>query len=204
MLQLHESDIPSLHRANRRVITARAQRFAVELVPRFPTLAARLYSLSHSIAQALLQPGPLKPSHGDFHARNIFLTRDFSTGIDFDNLALREAAFDVGYAVGYLLMRSWYQTDSHDTGARVADAFLQRYLSRGKLAAARVRLHIGRSIFQSVHFSYVMHNPRMKEIEPWLDLVEQFIEGGGGIPILDGSGRARSRPKVADVSLVYP
>ena len=104
------------------------------------------------------------------------MTPDFATGIDLDSLGLREAEFDVGYAIGHALMMSWFNSGGFESGVKVSGLFLDRYLGRRNLDWPRLRLHIARSVFQSAHYGIMMLNPRMTALEPWLDLTGHFLK----------------------------
>ena len=61
------------------------------------------------LQSALDEPQPLVTSHGNLHPENLFVTDDDQptvTGIDLDTAAAREPAYDVGYGVAQLLVRS--------------------------------------------------------------------------------------------------
>jgi Ser/Thr protein kinase RdoA (MazF antagonist) len=95
---------------------------------------------------------PSVPSHGDYHPRNVFLTAGLTTAIDFDTFGMREPAFDVGYAIGQLLIRSCFHTGDFSSGASAALAFWRRYERGGQAPWPRVAVQVARTFLQSLHF----------------------------------------------------
>jgi thiamine kinase-like enzyme len=154
------------------------QRWSQELTVAFPEHAGRLESVAERLVLALQDDGiPLVPSHGDYHPMNIFLTLTLTTVIDFDTFALREAAFDVGYAIGQLLIMSYFQTGAFDQGAKSAIAFWDHYRTRGQALWSRVAVHIARTFFQSLHYElYTLHNNRIELLHLWMDLMEAWLD----------------------------
>src|SRR5437867_5328845 len=64
-----------------------------------PTLKSEIESISNQLidAQKALQPYAKKPIHGDYHPRNIIVSQDATTVIDFDEARMGDPAFDVVY-----------------------------------------------------------------------------------------------------------
>jgi aminoglycoside phosphotransferase (APT) family kinase protein len=163
------------------------QRWSQELAATFPGHAHQLESVSGRLIPTLQADGiPLAPSHGDYHPMNIFLTPTLTTVIDFDTFALREAAFDVGYAIGQLLIMSYFQTGAFGPGAEAALAFWQHYQTRGRALWDRVAAQIARTFFQSLHYElYTLRNNRLELLNLWTNLMEAWLDSGR-TTILDG------------------
>lgn len=156
------------------------QRWCQELTTIFPEHAQRLESVSERLVLALQADViPLVPSHGDYHPMNIFLTPTLTTVIDFDTFALREPAFDVGYAIGQLLIMSYFQIGAFDQGTKAALAFWDRYRTSGQAHWNRVAIQIARTFLQSLHYElYTLHNNRLELFDLWIDLIEGWLDSG--------------------------
>lgn len=154
------------------------RRWSKELAVSFPWYAHRLDAVAQRMIPALQIDGiPLVPSHGDYHPMNIFLTSTFTTVIDFDTFALRDAAFDVGYSIGQLLIMSYFQTGAFDLGAEAALDFWHRYQSSGKAPWNRVAVQIARTFLQSLHYELcTLHNNRLELLKPWTNQMEAWLE----------------------------
>ncbi len=158
-----------------------AQRFAQELASSFPEHASRLEPVAEQFIQALRAEGiPQLPSHGDYHPKNVFLTPRLTTVIDFDTMGLREAAFDVGYAIGQLLIMSYFQLGDFAPGASAALAFWRRYQVGGPVTWTRVAVQVARTFLQSLHYELcTLRNNRVELLDPWLDLIEEWLHSDG-------------------------
>ena len=156
------------------------QRWSQELTEIFPDHVDRIESVAGRLISALQADGiPLVPSHGDYHPMNIFLTPTLTTVIDFDTFALREAAFDVGYAIGQLLIMSYFQTGAFDQGAKAALAFWDHYQASGQAPWNQVAVQIARTFLQSLHYElYTLRNNRLELLHLWIDLMEGWLDSG--------------------------
>jgi hypothetical protein len=157
------------------------QRWAQELAVDFQGHAPRLESVSRQLVSAL-QVDDIRwvPSHGDYHPMNVFLTPTLTTVIDFDTFALREAAFDVGYAIGQLLIMSYIRTGAFSHGAKAALAFWQHYQkSNGPAPWDRVAVQIARTFLQSLHYElHTFHNNRLELLDLWTNQMEAWLDSG--------------------------
>ena len=158
-----------------------AQRFAQELASSFPEHASRLEPVAEQFIQALRAEGiPLLPSHGDYHPKNVFLTPGLTTVIDFDTMGLREAAFDVGYAIGQLLIMSYFQIGDFAPGARAGLAFWRHYQVGGPATWTRVAAQVARAFLQSLHYELcTLRNNRVELLDLWPDLIEEWLHSDG-------------------------
>lgn len=158
-----------------------AQRFAQELASTFPQHASRLEPVAERLMQILRAESiPLVPSHGDYHPKNVFLTRRLTTVIDFDTVGLREAAFDVGYAIGQLLIMSYFQIGDFAPGASAALAFWRRYTVGGQATWTRVAVQVARTFLQSLHYELcTLRNNRVELLSLWPDLMAEWLNSDG-------------------------
>jgi hypothetical protein len=181
---LHGKDL-KLRRGTHLMVFSRLRRIEKEISQLFPDQADRVGAIVKKINASVLYSGVIKPSHGDFHARHMYMAREAVTAIDLDSLALREPAFDVGYAIGHLLMMAWLKYGTYDRGTKSSALFLEEYLRHEQVETGRLVLHIARALLQSAHYSIVMRNPSIGPVERWLDVVERFLESRDRIPILE-------------------
>jgi hypothetical protein len=122
---------------------------------------------------------PIVPSHGDFHLKNLLRHNDSIVSIDVDKLGMREASFDVGDAIGQLLVMSHFGYGTLARGVEVAAAMWSRYRESGVATAERTALHTARSILRSLIFKYRLAQAAGEEppvLDPWLHLARHFVE----------------------------
>lgn len=152
-------------------------RIVTELSRAHPEHQARFRALGEALAPLLAEEGgPLVPAHGDLHPKNVLLADDWTTVIDFDHAGLREAGFDVGYAVGQLLVVSYLRHATLVPGAEAAAAFWASYREGGQAGAHRVCIHVARTVFQSLHFELcVLKNGRVDLLTLWPELIERWF-----------------------------
>ncbi|HLF72704.1 MAG TPA: phosphotransferase [Anaerolineales bacterium] len=186
LLRLQHSGLAGGPRAREDAVES-VQRWSQELAETFPRHARRLESVARRLAPVLGADGiPLAPSHGDYHPMNIFLAPALTTVIDFDTFGLREPAFDVGYAIGQLLIMSYFQTGAFGPGAGAALAFWRQYQTGGGATWDRVAVQAARTFLQSLHYElYTLHNNRLELLDLWTDLMEAWLDSGS-TTILDG------------------
>jgi hypothetical protein len=155
-----------------------------ELASAFPRHAPRLEALAARMV-LLQRPDntPLVASHGDYHAKNVLIASRYTSVIDVDSFGLREAAFDVGYAIGELLIMSYFWTGSFSAGARAADAFWRRYETGGSARWPRVAVHVARTFIQSLHYELCVllrnRDNSLELLDQWPDLCERWLESDG-------------------------
>jgi hypothetical protein len=157
---------------------ARTRRSAQALVSAYPEWSSPLAPLVERLVALLLRgEGRLVPSHGDFHPKNVLLTPGITSVIDFDLFALREPAHDVGYAIGYLLMRSASREGDVAPGARAALAFWQRYARRGLGSWPRVAGHAARTCLEILHYTLcLMRSARVELLGVGAALMRRLLE----------------------------
>ena len=162
--------------------TGETREMAGRLAPAFPGAAPRLGPLGGRVAELVAETGVMRvPSHGDYHPGNVFVGPGVTTVVDLDTFARREAAYDVGYCVGQVLISSYLGSGGFDRGLPAALAFWRRHEERGGLAGRdRVCAHVARTFLQSLHYELcVLGNGRVELIEPWADSIEKFLEQKG-------------------------
>jgi ATP-binding cassette, subfamily B, bacterial len=97
-----------------------AEALVPELSPRLARLVARLEA-------TLPDAGPLVPSHGDFHARQVMSCEGELALIDFDEMCAAPAAFDLANYAAHLIRGAEGEND----GSRTAlDALVEGYGAR--------------------------------------------------------------------------
>lgn len=172
---------------------ANARRYARELATAYLSEASAMRQLATRLLEALgSAPQPPVPSHGDFHPKNLLLDGEAVTVVDLDTFAVREPGFDVGYAIGQLLIMSLLRLGQAAAGLAAAGAFWFRYLEVGGTAnPERVALHVARTFLQSLHYELcVLRNSRDELLQRWPELAREWIESDGLAP-LEGALRHR-------------
>jgi hypothetical protein len=153
------------------------QRAAEELLMSFPTCEASLRPVTEALLP-LLRPHRIEaiPSHGSYHPMNVLVTRRFTTVIDFDKFGQREAAYDVGYAIGRLLAVSYFCLGDIAPGARAALAFWRRYERGGQARWPRVVVQVSRFLLQSLHYELcALRKTRPGLAELWTTLMKEWM-----------------------------
>ncbi|MFN2558036.1 MAG: phosphotransferase family protein [Nitriliruptorales bacterium] len=169
------------------------RRYERELAAAHPSEAPAIRQLAARLLDSLGSgPEPAVPSHGDLHPKNLLIDGEVVTAVDFDTFALREPAFDVGYAIGELLIMSLLRLGEVAAGFTAAADFWLSYRERGGTAGReRVALHVGRTFLQSLHYELcVLRNSRNELLRRWLELAREWMDGDGLTP-LEGALRHR-------------
>jgi len=153
---------------------------AAELAKMYPEVTASLKSVADRLADLLTAyRGSPVPAHGDYHPKQVFLSPGLTTVVDFEAFGLREPAFDVGHAVGQLLSMSYFRTGSFAAGAVGAAAFWQAYRQGGLAEWSRVRVHVGRTLIQVLHYALVrLGSGRPEMVADWVRLIRAFLDSG--------------------------
>jgi len=155
-----------------------APRRAEEIAEAYPRHAAWLEPLGDWLASQL-EPAALPPvpSHGDFHPKNVFLDPGRVTVIDFDTFGWREPAFDVGYAMGQLLVMSKLRLGDLGPGTEAAGAFYRQYRRGCFIDWQRVALHIARTLVQSLHYELCVlrRSDRSALLWLWRSLIDDAL-----------------------------
>jgi phosphotransferase family enzyme len=164
-----------------------AERYVRELTRRYPALGPRLKALLERLGPRLeAEELPLVPSHGDFHPKNILLTDGLTTVIDFDSFGMREAAHDVGYVMGQILIMSHFRLKDVAPGAEAAIAFWERYQKDGPAPWSRVAVHMSRTYLRILHYVLcALDTERPELLELWPPLMEYWLESDGSDAIED-------------------
>jgi hypothetical protein len=122
---------------------------------------------------------PLVPSHGDFHLKNLLRYNGSVVSIDVEKLGMREASFDVGDAIGQLLVMTHFGYGTLARGAEAAAVMWSRYRETGAATAERTALHTARSILRSLTFKYRLAQAAGEVppvLYPWLHLARLCLE----------------------------
>ncbi|MGH8964285.1 MAG: phosphotransferase family protein, partial [Actinomycetes bacterium] len=114
---------------------------AEDLSRAFPGCADRVRTLAARLDESLARgQGVLVAAHGDYHPKNVIVTDTTATMIDLDTYGAREPAFDVGYAIGQLLVMSQLRLGRLGPGFAAAERFWSGYSRAGSARWDRVSL----------------------------------------------------------------
>lgn len=175
----------------------RIGRFGEELADNFGSRGAPARRLGLEVIGRLNAGScPALPSHGDYHPQNVLLARRVTSGVDFDAFGLREPAFDAGYAVGQLLIMSYFRLGTFEPGGRGALAFWQRYHEVGGHAPwDRVAVHVARCFIESLHYELcVLRNVRTELLQLWTQQADLWLGSNGPATLERLAGRGRWGP----------
>ncbi len=196
LIRLQKSALPDIvNSGHEEGYGALVRRVTQELISTYPRHLSRLQPAAERLVTLLPSDAiTLVPSHGDFHPENVFLTSDHKTVIDFDRFGLREAAYDVGYAMGQLLFMSYIRLGDFAPGAQAALAFWRHYSLEGCASWTRVAVQVARLLFQSLHYELCILRSNPPGI---LERVPKLIEdwfAGDGLATLEELSRCESTP----------
>lgn len=144
--------------------------------------AAAVRCCGSELAARLIEPLPALPSHGNAHPENFFINLDVEpavvTAIDLDTLATREAAHDIGYAIGQALIRS-RRVPGPEHGYVAALSLLDGYRSEGGVASdERVATQTARALFQAVHHEAVILGKGPAPVTEDMPVIADLLEKG--------------------------
>jgi hypothetical protein len=170
-------------------VRAAVGRYGRELMELLPQQAARIERLT-ACALAGLEPrclAPQVPSHGDFHAKNVFIDDSGQvTALDLDTFGGQERAADVAYFLAQTAIRGYFHHGSFAITAWARQCFLRAYQEAAQpLPRKRLALYLGMSFLQSLHYERcVLHTGNAAILEPWLGNSERCLLDGE-LPLLE-------------------
>ena len=162
---------------------------ARELTERLPRESGRIRSIAEAIADEAARPeGERVPTHGDFHAMNIFIDGDRRvTGIDLDKFGLREREADAGYFLSQTASFGYFKTQRFDDTLAARRVFLRRYEECEKIRRRRAAMYMAAAFLKNLHFELVLLDTgRTQYVTPWLfaaerAMVEEDLEFSGAV-----------------------
>lgn len=179
LVQIHQSPLKIKSTGTSHIAALKRHVQELSLIHRL--YAPRFEALAETLTHVLtLGQSRLVPSHGDYHPKNVFMTSEFTAAIDLDTFAMKEPAFDIGYAISQLLIMSYFRTGGFAVGAKAALAFWQAYQAQGQVQWSRVAIHSARTFLQSLHYELcVLRNQRFHLVDLWLELAEEVLNSHG-------------------------
>lgn len=121
-----------------------------------------------------------KPSHGDFHPKNVRLGDGYVGVLDLEDLGLREPAVDVGDAIAQLLIMTDVEDHPAD-GRRAARAFWNRYRREGPATDRRASVQTARALLETIDYKLALARAEGEQEpahEHFADLAERFLGAG--------------------------
>ena len=145
---------------------------------------ARVRAAGEHLLRELAAPQPHVPSHGNLHPDNLFVHEQARgvvvIAIDLDTVAARESAYDVGYGVAQLVIRS-LRRPGREHGQRAARGLIDGYLEhRGAATPERIALQAARAVLQALHFEAVGMRQPLRANAEYLPLLEGLLDHGLG------------------------
>lgn len=117
----------------------------------------------------------LRPSHGDFHPMNIYVSNERVTVIDLDTLALREREADIGYFLAQMAIFGIHLHNSLDETAGIRSAFLRRCAD---VDEQRTVAYMAWAFLQSLHYDLCILKIKNESAGLMLDAVERLTSTG--------------------------
>jgi tRNA A-37 threonylcarbamoyl transferase component Bud32 len=173
LAQFHGSNITLEGASSRDYEIAASLRYARAGSWLLPTLKPEIQWISNELvdAQKALPPEAKKPIHGDYHPRNIIVSSDLTTVIDFEEARMGDPAFDVGYFTAQTKMTHGLG----DTTVQAVDTFFQEYeKNRSYLEAdfaRRAAVFEAQTYLQRIYHTYYLLalSPDFELISEWLN-----------------------------------
>jgi ABC-type multidrug transport system fused ATPase/permease subunit len=134
-----------------------------------PELEQRLQALLRTLEATAPDAGPLRPSHGDFHANQLLeLDRGLAV-IDFDEMCAAPAALDFSSYIAHLVTGG---TDDLDAAARALQGLVEGYGSRPR----GVSWYLATSILRRSPFPFRFMEPEWpRRIESMVAAAEEAL-----------------------------
>jgi hypothetical protein len=113
----------------------------------------------------------LVPSHGDFHAMNLLVTRERITAIDIDKFGQAPPEFDVGYFLMQAAAFDFFKTGSLHRENSARQRFFEAYQAESGRTMRRelVAACIAMAFLKNLHFELVLLNTgNSSYVAPWL------------------------------------
>lgn len=157
----------------------------------FPTLAGKIEVISEELValqrQELLQNnitngngiGKFSLIHGDYHPKNIHVSLNSITVIDFEECRFGDPAFDLGYFAAQLKMSFGFSSSA----ARWINLFVRKYLEESRLVMQNPRSHAVASfekrmkIYEAqTYFQRSYHTYWLLRLKPDIELFSGWLE----------------------------
>jgi len=172
LAKLHSCNITVDGASSRDDEIANSHRYARAALWLLPTLRSEIQSISNQLidAQKTLQPCVGKPIHGDYHPRNIIVSPDLTTVIDFEEARMGDPAFDIGYFTAQTKMTHGLG----DTTLQAVEAFLQEYQenqpNKDQDFAQRAAVFEAQTYLQRIYHTYYL-----LALRPDFDLISEWL-----------------------------
>ncbi len=179
LAKLHSSDVTLERECSQDDEVAASLKFARAAAWLFPRFNSRIQSISEQLvrAQKALTPSRKRSKrlvHGDYHPRNIIVSQQLTTVIDFEEARMGDPAFDVGYFMAQVKM-------THGTGpiiVRATETFFREYQESQPSTETdfgqRVATFEAQTYFQRIYHAYYL-----LELEPNFDLISEWLNESG-------------------------
>ena len=179
LAKLHTTTPPEAPPLDRESEAVRLGRFCDALALADPRTDVRVRAIAAGVALAGTGgTGPLVPTHGDFQAKNVHVSRRRVTVIDLDRFAMAEPARDLGHFVAQSMTMSYVRTGSFDAIEPWNQAFLEEYTRTGPPGAlAGLAVAVVRSMLEILYYKLVVRPVRDPSfLDRWLDECDRCLE----------------------------
>lgn len=160
----------------------RLDKWQEQLSEVLPAETERIRALHDAIRSRAGRTTDLVPSHGDFHAGNVFVDHGKRiTVIDLDKFGMRERAFDVAYCMVQMACMGFWARGDFARTEPVRARFLAAYeqSARVKVDRERMSLTMGATLLQNLNYDLSVFKTGRVEIAPaFLSMAERCVFEG--------------------------
>jgi hypothetical protein len=137
---------------------------------------SRADNLSQAVLQVLAADSPdLRPSHGDFHPLNVFVSPERVTAIDLDTFGLREREVDVAYFLAQTAIFGIHLHESFAATQELRAEFLSECCTVNK---QRVVAYMAWTFLQSLHYDLCILRIENESAELMLGAADRLLTTG--------------------------
>lgn len=162
----------------------------------WPAITRRAAELADRLAGCLMEDrSDMRPTHGDFYAKQVLVCGDQIAFLDMDDAAIDEAEIDLGNFIAHLELESLRGRLSRSQVARATDALLNGYGSvSGGSRLDRIRIHTAAALFR------LLPRPFRSREQNWADQTEAILNRSECLARMDSGTTRRCGPNAARTS----
>ena len=162
----------------------------------WPAINRRATALADQLARRLIDGrSELRPTHGDFYAKQVLVSGDQIAFLDLDDAAMDEAEIDLGNFIAHLELEALRGRLTRSQVAEASEAFVGGYASvTGWVDSRRIRIHTAAALFRLLPRPFRSRLPDWPEqTEAILNRAESLASEDAGTRRSLGTARARNR-----------
>jgi streptomycin 6-kinase len=154
----------------------------------WPTIKRRATALAAQLARRLVDGrSEVRPTHGDFYAKQVLVSGDQVAFLDLDDAAMDEAEIDLGNFIAHLELEALRGRLTPSQVAEASDAFVEGYASlAGSLNLERIRIHTAAALFR------LLPRPFRSRLPDWPEQTEAILNRAESLASDDAGTRRPS------------